>query len=291
MKVIFIDQKDALDVVVAGGKGASLARLVQAGFNVPRAFVIPAVATPTDTQAAQAEIEQMFDELGSEHVSVRSSATVEDGEQASWAGQFETFLYVRKTDLIEKILACKASASSDRAQAYADQQGVTGTKVAVVVQKMVHSDVSGVGFSVNPISQNRDEMVVEAVRGLGEALVGGSVTPDTYIIAKGSLEIDGKHVALQQQEIRRSPNGGTETMPMMGEAASSQKLRDAQIKEVGEQLARIEKHYNQPIDIEWAYENDQLYILQARPITTLTQSPVKTNGKKAGTYGRGTWAG
>ncbi len=291
MNVVSIDQKDALDVAVAGGKGASLARLAQAGFNVPPAFVVPAGATSADIQAAQAEIEQAFDELENEYVSVRSSATVEDGEQASWAGQFETFLYVGKDDLIEKILACKASASSGRAQAYADQQGVTSTKVAVVVQKMIHSDVSGVGFSVNPISQNRDEMVVEAVRGLGEALVGGSVTPDTYIIAKGSLEIKGKHIALQQQEIRRSPSSGTETVSLTGETASSQKLSDAQIKEVGEQLAQIEKHYDQPIDIEWAFEDNQLFILQARPITTLDQPTATTGKDTGGTYGSGSWAG
>jgi phosphoenolpyruvate synthase/pyruvate phosphate dikinase len=269
MRILHLGNTEALDVTQTGGKGASLARLSQAGFEVPPAFVITADTTGEEIREARTQIEEAFGKLSSEFVSVRSSATVEDGEQASWAGQFETFLYVGKPDLISKILACKASAHSDRARAYAEQQGVSEIQVAVVVQKMVKSDSAGVAFSANPVNQNHDEMVIEAVLGLGEALVGGSVTPDTYIVDKDALGIRDKHIGIQNQGIFPSPEGGTRTLSIEDMVSSHPKLSDVQIKEIASQLVKIENHHNHPVDIEWAYERGKLFILQARSITTL----------------------
>lgn len=222
-----------------GGKANSLAILLRAGFNVPPGFVIRPEAKLDEAYA-------WFDKLGAQKVAIRSSAEAEDGQKDAWAGQFDTFLNVERKNLLEKIKACRRSAKSERAKAYAKGKGLKSGGVSVVVQAMVPADISGVGFSVHPVTQNKTQMVLEAVSGLAEKLVSGTVTPDTYVINKNSLEVSEQYLS--------SVN------PL---------LDKQQIKEVATELIKIERLYRLPIDIEWSIAGNDLYILQARPITTL----------------------
>jgi pyruvate,water dikinase len=231
--------KDAGDATVVGGKASSLARLIKAGFNVPEGFVVPASVKEMD------EALEYFDKLGASEAAVRSSAVAEDGAKDAWAGQMETFLNVGRADLTDKISLCMDSAGSARAKAYARQKNVSAGKVAVIVQKMVPADVSGVTFSVNPVTNDRSQMVIESVAGLGEKLVSGSATPDTYITSRiGDM--------IENHLVGKKPN-----------------LSEIQIRELAEKISQIEKLFNFPVDVEWAFAGSELFILQSRPITTL----------------------
>lgn len=159
------------DVASVGGKAAALGELARAGFQVPRGFVVPVGGVSGDESLAA------FRALGAPRVAVRSSATTEDGVAASWAGQLETFLNTDEDRLLENIERCRASARSARAEAYAEERGGDVARVAVIVQAMVPAEVAGVAFSVHPVTGAR-EPVIEAVRGLGDALVSGRAEPE-----------------------------------------------------------------------------------------------------------------
>src|SRR3989339_818007 len=164
------------DVVSVGGKAAALGALARAGFRVPEGFVIPTIGGIPAPRRDE-EILAAFRVLMAPRVAVRSSATVEDGGAASWAGQLETFLNTDEEHLLENIERCRASARSARAEAYAEERGVAAACVAVIVQVMVPAEVAGVAFSVHPVTGAR-EPVIEAVRGLGDALVSGRAEPE-----------------------------------------------------------------------------------------------------------------
>lgn len=234
------------DVPDVGGKGASLGEMTKAGFPVPPGFVITAKAYQRNID--EKGILKAFDELNAQRVAVRSSAIAEDSSQASWAGQLETYLNTSRENLIEKVKECWDSIKSDRAISYASDQNLSDEqlRVAVVVQKMVDSKAAGVMFTVNPVSLNRSEMMVESVLGLGESLVQGSVTPDNFIVDKASGNIKNKD--------------------LQGE----QTISDDIVKKLMALGKRIEDRYRSPQDIEWAVDNDgKIWILQSRPITTL----------------------
>ncbi len=213
-----------------GGKADNLLKL-SGDFRVPEFFVI----APNDELG---DMFDRFDALGSERVAVRSSALNEDGKEAAWAGQLETYLNIERAGLIEAVKKCRASSSSERAKAYAEERGATSGGVAVIVQKMLQPRASGVAFSKHPVT-GEQKAVVEAVRGLGEQLVGGLVTPDTYI------------------------EGGEQHLS--GERAI---LNDDNLSEVVTLTKKVESFLGYPVDIEWVFEGDELYLLQARPITT-----------------------
>lgn len=182
----------------------------------------------------------------------------------------ESYLNVTKDTLIDSIRACWNSIRSERALSYAVQQGLNEEDlvVAVVVQKMVDSEASGVMFSVNPISKDANEIMIEAGYGLGEMTVQGMITPDNFILDKEKLEIKQKDI--QSQE--RMPvfrNGENQEVNVPKDKASLQCIDDKDVKRLGELAVRIEKHYSFPCDIEWAKEGSKLYIVQSRPITTL----------------------
>ncbi len=211
-----------------------------------------------------------FAALGAKRVSVRSSATSEDSKSASWAGQLETNLNVAKIDLIENIKKCWASLYGERALLYAAGQLPEGinNSVAVIVQTMVASEVSGVCFTVHPVTQNKKQMVIEAVWGLGESLVQGSVTPDRYVVAKTGRTIEEVDANDQEKMIAKTPNGA-DWVAVAVLKRSAQKLAGKEIVELGDLCVKIERIYKAPQDIEWAREKGKFYILQTRPITTL----------------------
>lgn len=217
------------------------------------------------------EIIKHFAELNTEFVAVRSSATAEDGNSASWAGELESYLNTTKENLLENVKKCWASLFTPRAIFYRIEKNMHNDKVsvAVVIQKMVESEVSGICFTVHPVTEDRNQMVLEAGWGLGEAIVGGLITPDNYVVDKKNLSVTDKFISEQSIKIIRQ-NNGTAEMEVEPENRERQKLLDAGIIELAKICLQIEKHYGFPCDIEWAYEKDKFYIVQSRPITTLS---------------------
>ncbi|MEM3454955.1 MAG: phosphoenolpyruvate synthase [Candidatus Micrarchaeia archaeon] len=206
-----------------------------------------------------------------EYVAVRSSATAEDVPSASFAGQQASFLNIYGDQaLIDAVKRCWASLFTPRAIYYRVQQGFEHSKVkiAVVVQHMVQSEKSGVFFTVDPVSQDPNKMVIEAAFGLGETVVSGAVTPDTYIINKSTLDIIHKHIAKQEWMLIKSENANVK-LGIKAEYQNMQKLEDEKIIELAKIGREIEKHYKWPQDIEWASEGGRLFIVQSRPVTTL----------------------
>jgi pyruvate,water dikinase len=234
------------------------------------------------------EIREAYKELSARfnkdavYVAVRSSATAEDLPEASFAGQQETYLDVLGADdVIEKVKKCWASLWTARATFYREKQGFDHTKVylSAVVQKMVNSEKSGVMFTANPVNNNRDEIMINASWGLGEAVVSGSVTPDEYIVDKKTWTIKEKFIAKKEVMVVRNPETGKGTIyvkvaDFLGpEWVEKQCLTDEQVIEVAKIGQKIEEHYGWPQDIEWAYDKDdgKLYIVQSRPVTTLKE--------------------
>ncbi len=215
------------------------------------------------------EIYTSFDTEQLEYVAVRSSATAEDGAEHARAGQLDSYLNTTREDLIQKVRKCWASLFTPRAIFYRFEKDLHNDhiSVAVVVQKMVQSEVSGIAFSVHPVTQDRNQMIVEAWYGLGEAIVSWSVTPDSYVVRKDNNEIDIT-VNHQQKALYRAKTWWNEWI-QLGEKGKDQILNQEQVSELSTIILRIENHYGFPCDIEWAYEWGKFYIVQSRPITTL----------------------
>lgn len=216
------------------------------------------------------EVTKEFAKLKTPYVAVRSSATAEDSSVASWAGELDTYLNTTKKELFTNIKKCWASLFTPRAIFYRFEKKLHKTKVsvAVVVQAMVQSEVSGITFTVHPVTQDYGQMVVEAGYGLGEAIVGGKVTPDTYIVHKKSWVILDKNISEQSMMIVKDKKGTVEkSVPKSKQG--KQKLPDSYILKLAKICQHIEQHYKHPQDIEWALVKGKLYILQSRHITTL----------------------
>lgn len=211
-----------------------------------------------------------FDKLGAKYVAVRSSATAEDGKMDAWAGQLESYLFVTKKDLLINIQKCWASLFTPRALFYRVERGMQKkhVSVAVVVQKMVNSEVSGVCFTVHPVTRDKDQMIIEAGWGLGEAIVQGIITPDSYVLEKSTMKLVDVNVNSQDKQIVRAETL-TEAKPVPASKKEKQKLSEKEIKKLANICVGIEKHYGFPCDIEWAMEKGKFYITQSRPITTL----------------------
>ncbi|MBA7490647.1 Phosphoenolpyruvate synthase [subsurface metagenome] len=218
----------------------------------------------------QKEILKEFDKLDAKYVAVRSSATAEDAKTASWAGELETYLNVTKKDLTERVRKCWGSLFTPRAIFYRIEKGLGGQKisVAVAVQKMIDSEVSGIVFTVHPVTKDKNQMIIEAGWGLGEAIVGGQITPDNYVIDKVDNNIIDINVSEQTMMIVKKEGKTVEDKVPSGKQ-NKQKLNGKQILELAEICKSIEKHYGSPQDIEWAFESEKFYIVQSRPITTL----------------------
>ncbi|VVB70681.1 Phosphoenolpyruvate synthase [uncultured archaeon] len=315
--------KDSLNI--AGGKGANLGEMFNAGLPIPDGFIVSSGAyydfiknngidlliqselenlDMEDTQKLNAASElimktilegvisqNLVDELNEAYnklcggstildpskevfVAVRSSATAEDLPEASFAGENETYLNVKGHEmLLQKVKECWASLFGARSIYYRTEQKFDNNKVALsaVVQKMVESEVSGIMFSVDPVSQDASSLIIEAGFGLGEAIVSGSITPDTYYVDKNTMALKEKRIAEQKRMIVKAVTGD-EWVEVPSSQWKAQKLSDSNIIELAKIGKNIETHYGKPQDMEWAMQDNKLYIVQSRAITTLKKT-------------------
>src|SRR5918995_235683 len=281
-----------------GGKGANLGELVQAGLPVPEGFVITTEAY-TDFVAAnrlvqrirtlvgaggpeaseqiaaafvggrvpaglRREILRAYADLGGGPVAVRSSATAEDLEDVSFAGQQETYLNVRGSDaLLSAVVRCWASLGTDGAIAYRARQRFdsAGVRLAVVVQRMVPAEAAGVMFTANPANGRRDEVMITAAWGLGEAVVSGAVDTDTVVVRKTSGRIRSRSIADKAVETTYTDEGTAER-PVAEERGGAPVRGDAGARELAGRGQRVEDHSGAPQDIEWAPPADGFVLLQ-----------------------------
>ena len=278
MNLLWLGDPKSFDVSLVGGKAANLSRLARMYHRVPDGFSLPVTvmddAHPLDLQD---EITAAISDLMACHslpdfiAAVRSSAVDEDGAIASFAGQHETYLNIVGADaIIQAVIRCWESARSEHALEYRRQQGlsVDHPQIAVLVQQLVASDVSAVIFSANPVTGNHDEVMINASWGLGESIVGGTVTPDTFIVRKSGLAIVQRVVA-EKQCMTVSTPGGTHEVETPRFLRNTSSLNDEQVIEMAKLALTLEVTMEHPVDVECAYAGGTLYLLQCRPITTL----------------------
>lgn len=205
-------------------------------------------------------------------VSVRSSATAEDLAGASFAGQQDSFINVKgNAEVIEKVKRVFASIFTARSIYYRKKKGFNArVGIAAIVQKMINSDKSGVMFTHDPVSQ-QDNILIEAVFGQGEGIVSGRIKPDSYTLAREELKIINERLADKKIAIVRDAQGVTKTVQLTEDKSKKKVLKNYEIQQLAEFGLKLEEHYKQPQDIEFALEGESIYILQTRPITTLNQ--------------------
>lgn len=279
------------DLSHVGGKGLNLGKLTSAGFTVPSGFCVTTDAycfsvkhlseqnagSVKEVALAPELIEAVLkarEELRTDTVAVRSSATAEDLETASFAGQQDTFLNVKTDGILDALKACWASLWSERAIAYRQTQGISdeGLAMAVVIQEMCRADVSGVLFTVSPFDKN--VCIVESNWGLGESVVSGDITPDSFHISRETGEVLERTVAIKREMITES---GVSEVSSDQQNISS--LTDEQLKQLGQLGIQVETLYGHPMDIEWALADGEYVLLQARVITTHPQTDVSIDYK------------
>ncbi|MDF2627551.1 MAG: ppsA3 [Symbiobacteriaceae bacterium] len=297
MVTVRLSEVGRQDLAVAGGKGANLGEMIGLGLPVPQGFCVTAPAYAAQVEAwglaaalvpvlargdwagvtavasgifreqplapaTEAAILQAYHEMGEPPVAVRSSATAEDLADASFAGQQETFLNVRGGEaLLRAVRDCWASLWAPRAVHYREQRSIDHLQVsmAVVVQEMVDAEAAGVLFTVDPVTRRGDRMLVEAAPGLGEAVVSGDVTGDLYRLARAGEAGSGTGpLTVVERQVRR---------------AGRPVLSDAWLSDLAAMGLRLEAHFGCPQDVEFAVAGGRLYLLQARPITTLAVEP------------------
>lgn len=318
MYVVKFEDLNKSDIGIAGGKGANLGELTQAGIPVPPGFVVTAetyekfmddagindkvmeilnnidINNTKELQEAAEEIKsiitstpipedmstliieaynQLCQRVGEDDtdVAIRSSATAEDLPEASFAGQQDTFLHVSgPEEVIDYVRKCWASLFEARAIFYREENDFEHSKVliAVVVQKMANADKAGVMFTVNP-STGEDIALIEGSWGLGEAVVSGDVTPDNYAVDKSNDKIVNVTISDKKVMYTNDADGTSVKVDVPEELREERVLNDAELVELTNMGKRVQKHYGEPMDTEWAFENGNLFLLQARPITTL----------------------
>ena len=296
------------DCPLVGQKGARLAELARAGLPVPPGFCLTtaayhlllshnglahALASPDVAVVRQAILEAelppvLVEEVAAAYsslsdgaepgipVAVRSSAASEDLDSASFAGQYDTFLNVIGLEqLLDRIKACWAGLWNERALTYLQEHGLTHLvhQMGVVVQKQVCPQVAGVLFTLNPLTGREEEMMVEAAWGLGEAVVSGRVTPDTFVIDVYEEKVVSRHISHQQIMFAHRADGGVHEVPLPPEQGTQATLNDAQLLQLAELGYRVQAIYGYPQDIEWALVDGEFVILQARPMTSFAFDP------------------
>ncbi|WP_202806067.1 PEP/pyruvate-binding domain-containing protein [Actinopolymorpha alba] len=305
------------DLPLAGGKGANLGELIQHGFPVPDGFLVTTqayatIASGTDLAATitelvagrlatgdddgakiragfetaaipdglRAALVEAYARLGRVPVAVRSSATAEDLPGAAFAGQQDTYLnVVGEEALLDAVRRCWGSLWTDRAIAYRRRRGIDSdeVRIAVVVQAMVQADTAGVMFTANPVTGERGEIVIDASEGLGEAVVSGLVTPDHYV-----LDPDGKvrewSPGRREVVIRGTSGGGVTHEEGQGQStAKPQRLPAGVLEELARLGTSVAEHFGRPQDIEWAYADRRVWLVQARPMTAVPPPPLRLN--------------
>ncbi|MEM1535458.1 MAG: phosphoenolpyruvate synthase [Candidatus Pacearchaeota archaeon] len=325
--VVWLREISKADVAIAGGKGANLAEMYNAGFPVPPAFIVTSYAYAKFLEYNElnekikeilegfdyentAELEErarkvreliinaeMPDFIAQEIIeayellstpdteliekwfitepcftAVRSSATAEDLLTASFAGQQETYLNVKGNEaLLEAIKKCWASLFTARATYYRHKKGFSHEKtlMAVIVQRMINAEKSGVMFTIEPVKNDKTKLVIEAVFGLGEGIVSGTIEPDYYLVDKASLALVDKKIGIKKLEFTRDASGKNIKKELPPEKQKEQVLEPWEIKKLSEYGLKLERHYLWPQDIEWAEEGGNIYIVQTRAVTTV----------------------
>ena len=299
--IIGLDRVRATDIPLAGGKGANLGELIAAGLPVPGGFCVTAEAYRSAMTPLREEIAGLLEAGNHDRlrelvvaaplpegladrirgaagdldgpVAVRSSATAEDLPDASFAGQQETYLGVVGGEaVVEAVRRCWASLWSDRAIAYRDEQGFAHDDVAlaVVVQRMIPADAAGVAFTLDPVTGRR-RVVIESAWGLGEVVVSGAVTPDSFAVERGRIaerHIGDKRIRIDMTATGKTATGKTATTEIPGEQRGRASLTDRDVVAVARLAEQVEHHYGRPMDVEWALADGKPWLLQARPITT-----------------------
>jgi phosphoenolpyruvate synthase/pyruvate phosphate dikinase len=293
LKILWLGDSDCHDFNKVGAKAANLSRLSASQYPVPPGFCIPAEAysqwvelinSSPSTASTWLFQTPIYEELvlaynrlatycstPNPRVAVRSSAVDEDGAAASFAGQHETYLNVAGADAVaEAVASCWASARTDRALEYRQQHKISpaGIRLSVLVQQLVPADTSAVVFSANPLTGSRDEVMINASWGLGESLVGGMVTPDTYVVRKSDLAVVSRNIA-DKQRMAVFARQGTQEAPVPRQQRNVPAIDDGQVTEMTRLSITLESVMGWPVDIECAYQEGELYLLQCRPITTL----------------------
>jgi phosphohistidine swiveling domain-containing protein len=301
------DEIESSHYSLVGGKGLHLAELLRAGLSVPPGFCLTTAAyraflshngLASEISAApgpairesirQAELPRsLVEELAEAYadlsapakgtpVAIRSSATAEDLQDASFAGQYDTFLNVVGLDgVIARVKDCWAGLWNERAAVYMRQRGLEslGAAMGVVVQCQVPARASGVLFTLNPLTGREEEMLIEAVWGLGEALVSGQISPDSYVVDAYGERVLERHLAGQTTMLVADGAGGVRETPVPEEDRGRAILDDGQLLRLSELGYAVQAIYGYPQDIEWALVGDEFVILQARPLTSFSFAP------------------
>jgi pyruvate,water dikinase len=246
--------------------------------------VIRQVPLPADVEE---QIRRDYDELCRKcevddlPVAVRSSATSEDSPDASFAGEHDTYLWIRGGDaVVDAVRRCWASLFTDRATCYRVEMGYEhrSVEMAVVIQKMVRPIAAGVAFTLNPANGDRSQVAIDAAWGFGEAVVSGEVTPDNFLVDKVLLEVSKREISHKAHEYRLTDHDSVEKAEVDDTRADAPCLTDPQLKAIAALAKTAEKHYGCPQDIEWAVdadlaEGDNVILLQSRPETVWSKKP------------------
>jgi pyruvate, water dikinase len=256
-----------------GGKSASLGELLHAGIPVPPGFAISADAGEELTDISRHDIAARYAGLGDDvPVAVRSSALGEDSAEATFAGQQDTYLWVRGLDAVcDAVQKCWASLYNPEAVAYRERFKVENPAMGVTIQLMVDAAVSGVMFTCNPVSGDRSTIAINASWGLGLAVVGGEVTPDDYLVSKVTGEVLRETISDKHVEYVAGDTGARR-VDVEDRRRNQPCLQHEAIARLVEVAKRVERHFGSPQDIEWAFDHDdELFILQSRPVTGLAK--------------------
>ena len=288
-QIIWLDQAECQDVSSVGGKVANLSRLA-AEHRVPPGFCLTTAAfrewanceeddsaeIPPELLRQLAELyAEMGQRCGSDQpsVAVRSSAIDEDGRFASFAGQYETYLNLEGMEAIaDAVVRCWQSTRSDQVMEYRERYGLLSDDIemAALVQQLVPADSAAVIFSANPVTHNQEEVVINSSWGLGESIVGGTVSPDTFVISKQDLSITESRIAEKDFMTVMVP-GGTKEVAVPRFMRSQPTLSEEQAVSMAKLAIGLEEKMGWPVDVESAFKGDELYLLQCRLITTFIE--------------------
>src|SRR5258706_3405780 len=323
--VYFFPSQDASEITEVGGKGLSLILGSREGLPVPPGFILSVnffaawfetlkkskawdaflksnknnlkkacnsvkkhALQLSLTKSQKEELAEALNKYDEKTLwAVRSSSPEEDLEGSSFAGGYESILGVATRDIKDALKKAFASSLDYRVAVYKKENGldITDPKIAVIVQVQIASETAGVGFSLNPVTNNYDEAIFNSNFGLGETVVSGIVTPDTFTVNKTDLKIKEKLLGKKEHAIFLTPTGKKSEKKDSKENKFS--LSDSQVIELTKLIIRVENLYQKPIDIEWAYADNKLYLLQARPITTyipLSSELITKPGEKKRLY-------
>jgi pyruvate,water dikinase len=265
---LIVRLREAEDEKVFGGKAVQLGAAIRAGLPVPEGFALSVDCVERAVAGDIAPVEAARAELG-DLIAVRSSGVGEDSAGASFAGQHATVLGIAdRAGLIEAIARVHGSSRSASALAYRARLGLSDQpKIAVVLQKLVRSDVAGVLFTRNPMT-GADERVIEGSWGLGEIVVAGLVTPDRFRVARGGQVLE-RAIGEKDLRIVWAASGGTVEEEVAEELVNTACLDDARLRALDELASRCEAHFGGTQDLEWAFAGERLHLLQRRAITRL----------------------